>query len=112
MTVTSESPLDTVWRQLNEVRATYVYACVGIRVTPMAIRGSVAAMPVSPERERLLRPRVDPNLAEGSAGLYEILTHPEDWNELRRSQRILPYVGMDQEITTLWGLPVEIEEPK
>lgn len=104
----TESPIETIWRQLNEVRASWVYACVGIRVTELAIPGSVAAVPCSPERERLLRGRIDPNRSEGRAGLYEILIHPEDWNVLRKSDRVRPYVGADDQITALLGLPVEV----
>jgi hypothetical protein len=99
---------EALWKQMVEIRSTWAYLCVGIRVTPLALRGSIVSVPASPERERVLRSRVDPNKSEGSAGLIEILVHPDDWDGIRRDRRIRTHVGADQ-ITQLLGLPVVVE---
>jgi hypothetical protein len=102
------SELDAIYRQLREV-ATVSYSgrCAAILVSPFAVKGAITAMVASPERQRLLRGSVDPDLTVRD--LYEVYVHPVDWDELLKSQRIAELVGPTKEITKLFGVPVVVE---
>jgi hypothetical protein len=96
MPAATHNPVEAaIAREVHDARATGCQRVVHVRVTPHAIPGSVVAVPIPPERSRLLR--ADPDLdaietanyveivGRGGIGvLLEILVHPHDWQQLLR----------------------------
>ena len=121
------SLLAAIARQLDEVRAEREDACVvRIRVTRDAVCGSVVAVPVTPERARVLARLVLVRDDRGSAAvvadpayyehLREVLIHPADWMDLLASGELVRTGAVVHTLSPVngfrvWGIRVDDASP-
>jgi hypothetical protein len=100
--------LDAIRHEARDVEARAL-ELVHVRVTAHAIPGTIAALPLTPERARALEPLVVDLQGLGPVAIadpeserrVEIVVHPRDWIEALMSagQR-------EAMVTAVWGIPV------
>lgn len=102
----------SIYGELERAAETGYREIVSIRVTPLAIQGSLLAVLVSPERARVLGKLrmlegqgvvADPAWCEEHE---ELLIHPRDWMDLLSDQTVFRYISMGTEAWNVFGIPV------
>lgn len=102
--------VEAIYRELECAAETGYREIVSIRVTPLAIRGSILAVQLSPERARILGKLrmvegqgviADPEWCETHE---ELLIHPADWSTLLNDCSVYPYINSGA--LSMFGIPV------
>lgn len=95
------SEIDAIWGQIQEARREHMNPrIVHIRVSKFGIPGSIAIVPMSPDRAKHYPP--------AHPWPHEIVMHFEDWAAVRRTAT-RDVMDDARRPISLFGIPVEVD---